>query len=352
MKTKWLICICLIFLVPIVHGMANYGDLNYGNCNYGKNSPPTIQAFQPSDTTPDFTSPINVTFNITGDDCEDDAILEWFVDGKTNTTNENLSILFTESETTFNVTGNLSDSFDFVIQSWIVSINISISGNISDVLIVPTITADGNLMVVTVNITALNKNLTGMFAYLNINANFLFLSDTPQNKSVGNVYTNNVTQVNWFLATPLVKNKESLNVTYVDDTSASFQGVKKDLIIKGDQEMPIAVILTVLFVIVIYFFILSKLFTERQFTESGMIKLLFYLTAFWVILLPLDMAVQFNIFNGVPVVVTSHLNLLFQIIIWINSFITFYFILWFLIELLKKVGNTKNKLRFDKQPDG
>jgi len=118
-----------------------------------------------------------------------------------------------------------------------------------------------------------------------------------------------------------------------------------DFIIKGDRQMPVAVIITVVSIIIIYFFILAKLITERQFTEHGMVKLMFYLIAFWVVLLPLNMALQFNVDNGGPQVVTDNLNLLHQIIVWLNYFITIYFVLWFLVQMLKKVlflrGNHK-----------
>lgn len=110
-----------------------------------------------------------------------------------------------------------------------------------------------------------------------------------------------------------------------------------DFIIAGSEQMPIAVILTIIFVITVYFFILIKLFTERQFTEHGMIKLLFYMTAFWIILLPLNIAIQYNDFEGGPGVVTDHLELLYEIMVWLNWFITFYFMLWFIVQMLKKV---------------
>ena len=112
-----------------------------------------------------------------------------------------------------------------------------------------------------------------------------------------------------------------------------------DFVIEGDSQMPIAVILTIIFVISVYFFILIKLFTERQFTEHGMIKLLFYMTAFWILLLPLNIAIQYNDFEGGPIVVTEHLELLYEIMVWLNWFITFYFMLWFIVQMLKKVMN-------------
>ena len=118
-----------------------------------------------------------------------------------------------------------------------------------------------------------------------------------------------------------------------------------DFVIEGDAQMPIAVILTVIFVVSIYFFLLIRLLTERQFTEHGLIKLLFYMTAFWIMLLPVNMAIQFNDFNGGPSVVTDHLELLYEIMVWLNWFIGFYFLLWIIVQMLKKVGNTKNKLK-------
>lgn len=111
-----------------------------------------------------------------------------------------------------------------------------------------------------------------------------------------------------------------------------------DFVIEGEEQMPIAVILTVIFVISVYFLILVKLFTARDFTEHGLVKLLFYVTLFWVLLLPLNMAIQYNDTNGGPAAVTDHLTLLYQIMIWLNSFIILYFMLWFIVQMIKKIG--------------
>ncbi len=122
-----------------------------------------------------------------------------------------------------------------------------------------------------------------------------------------------------------------------------------DFVIEGDEKMPIAVILTVIFVIIFYFFIMIKLFTARDFSEHGLITLLFLMIAFWILLLPLNMAVQYNDDSGGPVAVTGQLNLLFTIMVYLNWFITIYFILWLIVQILKKIGNTKNKLRFENE---
>ncbi len=122
-----------------------------------------------------------------------------------------------------------------------------------------------------------------------------------------------------------------------------------DFVIEGDAQMPIAVILTVIFVLGVYFLILGRLLTEREFTEHGLIKLLFYLLSFWFLLLPINMAIQYNDFNGGPPVVTEHLELIYQLMVYLNWFIAIYFVLWIIVQLLKKIGNTKNKLRLSNE---
>ena len=96
-----------------------------------------------------------------------------------------------------------------------------------------------------------------------------------------------------------------------------------DFVIEGDKQMPIAVAIIILVVIILYFFILIRLLTERQFTEHGLIKLLFYMTAFWILLLPINIAIQLNDFNGGPPVISEHLETLYIIMVWFNWFITF-----------------------------
>ena len=110
-----------------------------------------------------------------------------------------------------------------------------------------------------------------------------------------------------------------------------------DFVIAGDDTMPIAVILTVIFVISLYFFIMIKLFTARDFTEHGLIKLLFLMIAFWILLIPIDIAVQYNDDNGGPTAVTGYLNLMYRILVYLNWFVTFYFFLWFIVQMVRKL---------------
>ena len=118
-----------------------------------------------------------------------------------------------------------------------------------------------------------------------------------------------------------------------------------DFAIQGDENMPIAIVLVVIFVMIVYFIVLINMFTTRSFTEHGLFKLLFMMIAFWAILLPINIAVQFNDDNGGPIAVTSNLELLYQIVIWLNVLITFYWFLWFIVQLLKKLGKAKREGR-------
>lgn len=126
-----------------------------------------------------------------------------------------------------------------------------------------------------------------------------------------------------------------------------------DVTTSGEDEvvdnLPLIVVGGMLLIIVLYFIVLIKMFSEREFTEHGMVRMLFYLTAFWVILIPINTLVIFLEHYAGPAEVIDSLNLLYQIIIWLNYFITVYFMLWFLIQMFKKIGNTKNKLMFDRE---
>lgn len=122
-----------------------------------------------------------------------------------------------------------------------------------------------------------------------------------------------------------------------------------DFIIAGEENMPIAIILAVIFVIIVYFFLLINLFTERTFTEHGLIKLLFFMVAFWILLLPVNMAILYNDFNGGPASVTANLEVLYLIMIWLNWFIMVYFILWFIVQMLRKIGVVKDKIKLSNE---
>ena len=46
----------------------------------------------------------------------------------------------------------------------------------------------------------------------------------------------------------------------------------------------------------------------------------------------------FNEYYNGPVTVTTMIETLYQIVIWLNYFITIYFILWFVVQMIRKIG--------------
>lgn len=58
--------------------------------------------------------------------------------------------------------------------------------------------------------------LRDAYAYLNIPDGFSFLSDYPQNASLGNFTTNQTKTATWFISTPLSEATYSINITYND----------------------------------------------------------------------------------------------------------------------------------------
>ncbi len=94
----------------------------------------------------------------------------------------------------------------------------------------------------------------------------------------------------------------------------TFEVTRNGRDIVSDQ-LPTGIMLGVLAIIVIYFIILVKLFAEREFTEHGFVRMLFFIIAFWVVLIPLNILVLFNEFYNGSVQITTMLELLYQIII-------------------------------------
>ena len=108
-----------------------------------------------------------------------------------------------------------------------------------------------------------------------------------------------------------------------------------DFEVKGDETMPIASILVLIFTIVVWM-IMARFFSMEMFSEHGALKMMFMLLVMWMLLLPLSIATQYGIDSGVPAIVTNQMQLFTSILIWINVLVTFYFMLWFIISLVKK----------------
>jgi len=115
-----------------------------------------------------------------------------------------------------------------------------------------------------------------------------------------------------------------------------------DFVIKGVDNMELGIILVAIFVIIVYLFLMI-FFTLGSFREHGFVKLLLMLLAFWLLLLPVNIARLTNEFNGGSALITSNLNTLYILMVYVNVFVTFYFFLWFIVQLLKKIGIAKRE---------
>lgn len=122
--------------------------------------------------------------------------------------------------------------------------------------------------------------------------------------------------------------------------------VTKNGFIEDEQNVHFTIIFVVIFVIIFYLILTSK-FAIELFTDHAFIKLLFLLASMWMSLFPLNIALQFAEFLQIPASIPGQLELMIQIIIWINILITFYFVIWFSVEILKKLLFIKHKNKTD-----
>ena len=64
--------------------------------------------------------------------------------------------------------------------------------------------------------------------------------------------------------------------------------------------------------------------------------------SFWLLLIPLSITIQFNEYLGGPEGVTTMLNNVMPWVFWFNIFITLYFILWYIISMLRNLQGVRN----------
>ena len=124
--------------------------------------------------------------------------------------------------------------------------------------------------------------------------------------------------------------------------SEEFEITQSGLRITDTDTLP--AILAVLFVIILYMFLI-RFFTLDVFQEHGAIKILLLLMSIWFMLIPVAIVTEVNVVMGGFTGVTELLDTLYMLLMWINIFITFYFIVWFLVQMLKKIGKTKDKIK-------
>lgn len=113
-----------------------------------------------------------------------------------------------------------------------------------------------------------------------------------------------------------------------------------------DTYVPIVLIISSIFIILFYLILTSK-FVIEAFTEHAFIKMLFLITSMWLVLFPLNISKLLAEFKTIPLSIAGQFEIMIQIIIWINVLITFYFIIWFSVEIIKKLLYIKHQRKTD-----
>jgi len=108
--------------------------------------------------------------------------------------------------------GNLNNSM-----SW-TSFNVTKPNATAQDITAPSTTLPYHVIQVTGNLNATDP-LKSVYAYLNVPNGFTFLSNYSQNNLLGNFTVNQTKTATWFLGNPLTESTYSLNITYTDGYS-------------------------------------------------------------------------------------------------------------------------------------
>jgi hypothetical protein len=76
--------------------------------------------------------------------------------------------------------------------------------------------------------------LKEVYAFLNVPNGFIFLRDYPQNTYVGNISKDEIGQAQWFVAAPIKEGTYTLNITYVDKFSNSWNSSNFQIIVTSN----------------------------------------------------------------------------------------------------------------------
>jgi hypothetical protein len=101
-------------------------------------------------------------------------------------------------------------------------------------------------------------------------------------------------------------------------------------------------IIAVWFLIIAFYVAMIRMFKLDLFTEHAGIKMFFMVGSFWLLLIPLSITIQFNEFLGGPEGVTIMLNNIIPWVFWFNIFLTLYFIMFFIISMLRNLQGYRN----------
>lgn len=119
-----------------------------------------------------------------------------------------------------------------------------------------------------------------------------------------------------------------------------------DFIVGGDESLSLAVMLATIFIIGVYLYLFKNLAFELfsgLLTNHGALKFLFMMGAMWLMLIPMGIAMQYNLLNYGQGNIQLLLETMNTTMLYIDSFVLIYFSIWFFIQTILLVRKAKVK---------
>jgi hypothetical protein len=99
-----------------------------------------------------------------------------------------------------------------------------------------------------------------------------------------------------------------------------------------------------LLIVAVYYFYycIIRDMTEEMFSVHGGIKIAFMIGFAWMMLFPLNIAMEFNDANTGAADVTTNIAWMYQAFVWANYALTAYLVIYLIVNLLRKAQGGKD----------
>lgn len=115
-----------------------------------------------------------------------------------------------------------------------------------------------------------------------------------------------------------------------------------DFIIKGDENMPIAVILTLALIVFVYLWFIRSL-NQDILSQHGLIKSAIFLFVFWFLLIPLNIQIESMGNEGATTSMISMISVVHTVMIYLNLVLTAYFIIYLIVSFARSINENVQK---------
>lgn len=110
-----------------------------------------------------------------------------------------------------------------------------------------------------------------------------------------------------------------------------------DFVIEGDDKVALAAIIAIILVIGVYLWIISNFSTEKL-SEHGMVKTILFAGVLWMLLLPVNFAIESLGQNGATDSMIGIMSTMHIVMIYLNVAATFYLIIFMIISFARSVN--------------